>query len=157
MTRLLVAAGCQGEGDHVQRWDTEPPTNEQTIVWLRSVPHAHQTPNLVRMVRGLHANAYEVSAVVMTRDWFSTAASQVRMGHVEDRNEADEHIRAAYIWIFSQLSRVGVPFYVISYEALCARPSEIMAHLCAALGLNWEDATITETITDGNSKYYAQA
>lgn len=157
MTRLLVAAGCQGEGDHVQRWDTHPPVSEEPIVWLRSVPHARQTPDIVAMVRRLWARGYKVKVVVMLRDWHSTLASQVRMGHVKSKDQGQRHIRDAYVWIFSQVAEASVPFYVVSFEALVARPDATMTWLCDALGLEWRDGMLPEPVLDENAKYYEAA
>jgi LPS sulfotransferase NodH len=155
MTRLLIHAGCQGDGAHVQRWDTTPPTTESPIVWLRSCPHAGAWPDLSGWLQALHVTGYTVHAVVMTRDWFIQGASQLRAGHVVSVTQAEAHQQAAYLSIFAALSRREVPFVLLSYEALCQRPQAVMARLCARLGLEWP-GTLPEPIVDGNARDAAE-
>jgi hypothetical protein len=155
LTRLLIHAGGQGDGDAVQRWDASPPSGESPIVWLRSVPHAGQWPDLVGWLEGLHGTGYAVQVVVTTRDWFAQACSQVRAGHVYTSSQAERHQQAAYLAIFAALARLEVPFLLLSYEALVQHPHAVMRRLCDRLGLTWP-GTLPEPIVDGNLPYYLE-
>ena len=107
------------------------------------------------MIRSLEVAAYNVQAVVMTRDWFSQVESQVAVGHVGTREQAAANLRNAYVWIFRELEQSAAPFYVVSYEALCQRPDAVMKRLCTALGLEWHEGMLPEPVNDENAKYYA--
>ena len=152
VTRLLIKAGCHGGADHEQAFDRSPPSGVSPVVWRRSVPHGKSWPEITRMVNSLEARGYEVRVIVTTRDWHPTVESQVKARHVADRNEAVRNLRRAYPFIFEHLARAGVPYWVVSYEALVARPKKVAAKLMEMLGLPLPEKI---EIFDGNEKYYA--
>ena len=154
MTRLLIAAGCHGSAEHFdQPFDAGVPEDgPPLVVWRRSVPHNREWPPIGSMVIELMAAGYQVHAVVMTRDWYCMARSQVRAGHVDWAGQAYANLRQAYPHIFGSLGRLGVGFTVISYESLVQRPEKVLAVLYQWLDL--EPPAELPTIVDANAKWY---
>lgn len=153
LTRILVAAGCYGDGKISQRLDYKEPAAD-LIVWARSFPHAGRWPNLVKMIAKLEMQGYEVTALVPTRDWFATAISQVEAMHVPTLEWSDHNQQAAYKRIFAELDTAGVPFIVVHYDSLVHRPQRYIKALMA-----WLDLPMPETherIIDATEKRYAQ-
>jgi hypothetical protein len=140
MTSILCRMGFYGDDDHIQRLDDAIP-QYPAIVWRRSVPHAGQFPPLCEMVERLRGMGYNVSALVMCRDWYATAKSQVKATHAKTDAQAIENLRKAYAHIYQQLT--GVPFKQVSYEGLVQRPELTVWRL---LDL--------PTIRDENEKWY---
>lgn len=149
VTRLLIGAGCYGDGDHEQRLDAEFPADGRTLVWRRSIPHNRQWPSIVDMAARLRSAGYQVTAVVTTRDWYPTIRSQVAAGHVVNDTEASSNLQRAYPYIFEALARWNIPFVVSPYEAL-TRP-EAVRRLLVMLGL---PPDIGEAVRDENAKWY---
>jgi hypothetical protein len=140
MTKILISMGYYGDSGHEQRLDQVIP-QYPAIVWRRSVPHARQFPPLAQMATTLRGLGYEVSALVMMRDWHCAAKSQVQAGHVANMEEAECNLRKAYAHITEQLR--DVPFTMVSYESLVQRPANVV----------WQALGLPE-VNDENGKYY---
>lgn len=140
MTRILCHMGFYGDDGHEQRLDSVIP-QYPAIVWRRSVPHARQFPPLAEMAGQLSSMGYEVSALVMTRDWYAASKSQISAGHVASEDEAVINLRKAYHHICEQLN--GIPFQMVSYEALIQRPEKVV----------WRVLCLP-TVKDENEKWY---
>ncbi len=151
MTRLLIDAGCRGDAGHEQPFDRELPRGVSPVVWRRSIPHGKNWPDVGGMVNALKTNGYDVKAIVATRDWHPVVESQVKARHVGSRKEALANLRRAYPFIFEHLAKSGVAWWLVSYEALVARPRKAAAKLLAALGLPLPEKI---EVFDGNEKYY---
>lgn len=155
MTRLLIAAGCFGDSGHEQRLDDYGLEHAaKVIVWRRSLPHGGEWPLIPHMVEQLLMHDYEVTAVVMSRDWHSMIISQQQAPHAETVEEAVCNIRTAYGMIFAGLR--GTPFEVVNYEALIQRPLDTFRYLAQRLGLPSVEAPGIY-IYDGNERYYREA
>ena len=152
-TQILIDAGCHGQADHGQEFDSRPPSGPSPVVWRRSVPHGAVWPDITGMASTLSANGYAVKAVVTTRDWYSVIESHVRRGLVRERGAAIKKLRKAYPFIFGHLSKAEIPFWVVSYEALVMRPARAAAKLMEMLGLSPPGEV---RIVDGNGKYYGE-
>lgn len=150
MTRLLVAAGCFGDGGHEQRLD-KAILDHPLIAWRRSVPHRKQWPDVGGMIQQLQTHDYDVTVLVMSRDWHAMSLSQVAAPHVADVAAAHEHIQRAYCAIFDALCTTQTPFEVVNYEALTQRPQETVATLMQRLGLSVQQEV---RVYDGNARYY---
>lgn len=150
MTGILIAAGCYGDSGHEQRLDSGIPDNEPLIVWRRSVPHRGQWPQLNVAFNLLERNGYEVTVLIMSRDWHSMAISQELAPHADDVDVAQENIRRAYIHIFQHIR--SNRFEIVNYEALTQRPGGTIKYLCGRLGL--PEPVNPPAIYDGNSRYY---
>lgn len=157
LTRLLVAAGCQGVGAHVQPWDTHPPTTESPIVWLRSMPHAHDWDYLDDMVRYLRREWYGIYAVLIARSFPFCQQSQVVNGHTTALMEATMQTEWAWKHLVADLDRLTVPFVVLTYEGLVQHTDAIMVALATEFDLTWDAATsraaLGEAVYDGNAPY----
>lgn len=148
VTEILIAAGCIGDtgqqnsfetdpgppDQRPQRWDTETPTDQDPIVWLRSMPHGGQWPDLDGILRALQEHGYAVTGVVTVRDWHGAVRSQVERTHVKRPSVAKGHLRIAYQNIFGPFAELSVPYIVTTYEALVNVPGA-QAWLCEELGL----------------------
>lgn len=154
MTRLLVAAGVEGDFGHDQRWEDSLPSEEPLVAIRRSVPHRRQWPDIAGLVGDLRARRYEVTAIVTSRDWHSMIISQQAAPHAESVEEALAHIRRAYCDIFSALGLRETPYEVVNYEALTQRPAKMLAYLFQRLGLPVPESI--PYIYDGNARYYRE-
>jgi len=158
MTRLLIEAGCYGDGDMFQRLDKEIPANLQHAVWLRSYPHGPASngrhwPNLRLLGEKIAPFGYIGQVLIMHRDIHSMALSQVAAGHVADYKSAIHNIKEAYRRIHEQTEAFGYGNYTpIIYENLVARPQGVCDWLMPSLGL--PSIQVKEYIYDGNEKYY---
>jgi len=147
MTRLLIAAGCSGDGQHEQRWDTETPT-DPLVVWRRSFPHNGVWPDLSDMYASLHD--YAVRTIVMVRDWYTCSRAQVATHpYVPTEEVSLINLQRAYLEIFRAIE---LPFIVVSYESIVAHP-EAITEILRILGLPTPQAP--ENIVDGNAKYFS--
>lgn len=158
-TRILVAAGCQGDEGHEQRWDAGLPVRVPSmpegapLVWRRSVPHGGRWPDLVTWIQGVRDRGYAVQAVVTTRDWRCMVESQVLAGHVRTPGQAKGNIERAYDSIFGALGLALAPFVTLSYESLVQRPERVQVWLAETLRL----PTVPRvTVYDGNAPYWAR-
>ncbi|MGR8933736.1 MAG: hypothetical protein ACU837_05010, partial [Gammaproteobacteria bacterium] len=167
VTDILVHAGCHGHsGDHVawdepwqagvhadsQPWDHALPTDEDPIVWRRSVPHLKNMPDIKNMVDSLEARHYQVTAIVVTREPYAALQSQLKWRHVENPAAGIINIEKAYKHIFSQLEKADIHFVMTSYEALVNYP-EAQDLLLRQLTLELPETRLP--IWDGNKKWYA--
>lgn len=164
VTDILINAGCKGHsGRHpdwhgefeawsdTQPWDTEPPTDETPIVWRRSIPHGKQWIDIVSLITDLREKDYKVKAIVVTRELYPAVESQMKWRHVDSRSDGRKNVQAAYLHIFAQLGRVGIPFVVASYEALVNYP-EAQDYLLKELGIPLPARRLDTW--DGNKKWY---
>ena len=150
VTKVLMECGCQGSDDHEQEWDQNPPTEQDPIVWRRSVPHRREWPHISKMVDPLGKNEYNIKIIITARDWHCMAISQVNAEHVPNMKVAYSNIKRAYATIFNQAS--SYEFFVMSYESLCAQPLVTTQWLATVLGLNVPESIFE--IRSGNDKYY---
>ncbi len=177
VTDILINAGCVGHaGNHVpwqpenkvllrglkkpweyafptdlQPWDNHPPSQENPIVWRRSLPHGKKWINLSQMVRDLRSRGYQTKIVVVSRDTHSGLQSQLKWQHVKDSQTGLANIPKAYLHIFRHLLRMRVPFTVVSYEALALYP-KAQDFLLQQLGLPLPERRWP--IYDGNLKWH---
>jgi len=153
LTGLLIKAGCSGSDDHVQPWDTMLPANEPLVAWRRSFPHGGEWPNVKHLVTALRARHYEITALVMTRDWFAMSRSQAQFQPAED---VADNIQRAYRQIFMGLTQTQTAFVVVSYEAALVHPAAFVNSLLGYLGLGVTLDAATIGAIDGNAKWYEQ-
>lgn len=166
VTDILVHAGCHGHsGDHAnwdkqwqagvhndnQPWDHALPTDEDPIVWRRSVPHLKNMPDIKNMVDSLEARQYEVTGIVITREPYAALQSQLKWHHVKNLATGITNIEKAYKYIFSQLEKANIHFVMTSYEALVNYP-EAQDLLLQQLTLELPETRLP--VWDGNKKWY---
>lgn len=155
LTRILVEAGCSGSNDHYQWWDDHSFGDEELVVWRRSFPHAATWPDLSDLLNQLVAAGFErVVGLVTVRDHWAMACSQVLNRPVMNVKAAEAHIEEAYTRIFAGLLKTGIPYRVLTYENLVARPVQIQRWLYQELDL----PRIPDVeVFDGNDKHYLGA
>ena len=154
-TRLLMSMGCRGDAGHTQPWDAvrdsdRPDPAGGPVVWRRSLPHAKSWPNLGDMVSRLRGAGFEVGGVVTVRCWKCTVKSQEQRGRARGAT-AEDNVRRALQYASTQLNAAQVPWVLLVYEALVARPVEVVRWLAGALGL---PAPAEVDVYDGDSKYW---
>jgi LPS sulfotransferase NodH len=152
MTRILIAAGCEGCGDHYQRFDDILPTAERVVV-RRHYP-TERPPKWAKddnIITALQAKDYTVRVVIINRDWPCTIQSMLNAPHAGDEDEAYQWLRRSWRMIFEHMP-ADVDFHIVSYEGLAQRPKETTATLLSQLGLNPQCEI--EAIVDGNAKYH---
>lgn len=155
MARILIAAGCVGDGDHAQRWDAKPPNAEPLIVIRRHQPTGRppawaSQPNIMLE---LSARGYAVTGIIIARDWHSTIQSMIAAPHVRSQEAGLKLAQSAWRAIFRNLPD-DCPFEVVPYEAIVARPDQWLPAFYARHGL--EAAMSLERIKDRNARYYAR-
>jgi len=153
VTELLVNAGCEGSADHHQPFDNDPPRDQELVVWRRSYPHGEDWPDAFELIEDLRVRGYSVAAVVCMRDFYAMCASQVRVEHAPNTTQALTGVRHAYRSIFADITLCAVPYWIVSYESLVARPTRAAQAFVRMLGLDIEPERIPE-VKDGNAKYY---
>lgn len=152
LARLCLQAGCAGDASTEQRFDRDPPSRQQRVVWIRSLPHAHGWPDLGGLVSLLRGRDYEVQALVPLRCPVATARSQVAAGHVKGEGWAHVHRLTGLSYALGVYAALGVPALVIPLEGLILHPESTPAVL-ALVGLHLP--ADFERPRDENAKWYA--
>jgi hypothetical protein len=118
----------------VQPFDVKPIVGDP-IVWRRSVPHDSTWLDFRTMRTRLPD--YDIQVVVVTRDFFALAQSQLNNHHAANMNGAIQDIQKAYRSIFRELTWTGLPFVTVSYESLIMDSEQTQERLCFHLGLTF--------------------
>lgn len=147
--RALIRAGCEGDAEDVQRWDSLDPS-APLVAWGKSVPSAEQWPDIAGMVKRLRGLGYYVQALVISRNWNATVQSQLRRKRTEDFECVLGNVRSAYMHIFGGLASTDTPYVMCHYDYLVASPNTELRFVCKALGLTVPSA---EEVVNMNSKY----
>lgn len=150
MTKILIEAGCAGDHDYFQKWDTQKFFGEK-VVWRRSVPHAGQWISSGFMINRSINEGYTPKLIIMNRDWAPVIESQVAYKHSKDHVTALTKVKRAYKEIYDGLHSRNVDFIVISYESLIQRPSQVLKELSSFTNL---PININHSIKDGNEKWF---
>lgn len=156
LTRLLVAAGCDGDANSEvahngwpQRWDTQDPKHDQDIVIRRSLPyHPFRTwPDIKALCKRFKKLGYQVKIVAIDRSDKALASSQVAHGWVATKKQShDEHDAC------KQIMKGLKPAHSMKYEMLVRKPTETTNKMLKALGLK-SLRKLPEDVFDGNAKY----
>jgi len=86
---MFIAAGCEGDGDHHQRWDSDP-VDGDLIVWRRSLPHGKEWPDIPAMRDDLVDRGYAVKIVCVTRKFCDLVYSQrTRLKKRDEQTKSD--------------------------------------------------------------------
>jgi LPS sulfotransferase NodH len=163
ITKLLIDAGCFGDGGHGQSLDksgdqsrefleeSRLPQDDTPIVWRRSYPHAGKWLDISKPISQLQRKGYEVRVVVTTRDWFPMIQSQMKERHVKDETVGLHNVQKAYRMIFEKLPK-DTPFVIASYESIARYRWKAVRRLFETLQV-WKPRLV-KTITDENFKWY---
>lgn len=155
VTRILVAAGCAGQGDHFQPWDVVdqwdrvalPPPSGQDVAFFRSLPHGVQGswPKMDRLFADVADQGYEPFVVVTVRDPTCSQRS-----HVLHHSCAGDYSRA-YRSIFAAVGELPWTFAV--YESLILGRLAAVNDLLRRCGLPTL-AQMPEPLLNKNAQYW---
>lgn len=160
MTRLLINAGCHGNGT------TDQPTlqeildsGKENIVIHRSFPFGakgsgRDWPDLMEIHFALVAKEYLPVYIVMVRDPFCAARSAMKAHHIENIHVASYEHDEAYRKIFATIIKLDLPYIMVTYEGLVSHPAGTIGWLFPELGLPARFST--ETIEDANVKHFVE-
>lgn len=159
MAKILVDAGCYGDANMFQRLDRHIPTDVEKIVWIRSFPHGargegRHWPDMTLLRKKVRDLGYVPQAVVMARDEFCMARSQLKAGHVSDMHEAMYNIMHAKERIYTELNKASIAHITITFEGLIYRARQTTTWLLNMLNL--PDRGQSAYIYDANSKWYKE-
>lgn len=156
VTQCLVAAGCDGDSSHEQRFDRPSNLGQagNPIVWRRSLPHGHGWPDLDFLLRALWLYGYQdIQVIALVRTHYCSVRSQV---HGENRHagsyqQAERNIAAAIRRIASFVLENNLPVRWVTYESI-AEPGqrESFVRMLGEWGL---DTSKLPEIRDENRKY----
>lgn len=152
MARLLIAAGCYGDGHISQRLDDGiPAAVNQPVVWIRSIPHGDQVPDLSDCFHQLRQQGYEVRAIVMLRCWYPMICSQAKR-ITGDKALAEQRTRQAYAYLFPALFHEQIDYVTVTLSELITRPDAVIRWLCEWLGLAFP--VTFEPVMDVNERHW---
>lgn len=155
LTRIIIEAGARGDHAHGQKFDQGlPPADsiDGTIVWRRSWPHAQRTPDIPAMVTAMREAGWSPYALVIVRDTVPNVRAQVP-AHAETIDAAWQKNQEMFAAMFSGLYRVKVPYDVLTYEGLVARPYDLQDYIGTLPGLHTPQPYVD--VTDANTKHWA--
>lgn len=164
VARLLVKAGCWGDGNTAQRLDRPVQDgNAETIsklvgeaknlVLVRSFPHGKKWINLKDVADFFRAGGFEPFLVITRRNWPCTVLSQVNAGHVKTRGEALINIANAERSLAVQLKKVRCKYTVVDYDFLVSHPKAATAWLLRWCDLEPNKHSSDEVIVYNNDKH----
>jgi len=117
MTQFFIRAGYEGDNGHSQPWDNlEFRKYPDNIVFRQSIPHGGKWVDIVGITQKMQAANYTPYIILTWRDPRYTALSQVKAGHVTDKNEALTRIARAIVHIDTALEDIAIRPITIIYE-----------------------------------------
>lgn len=133
LTEVLVRAGIWGQYTHMQEMDDLIfKGRPNRIVFRRSLPHNRIWPNIVEIIERIRLTGYQVIPIVIVRDRYACARSQVRHKHVETLGEAYDHMNYAAGLILTTLCNYNP--IVIAYEKFIDSV-EYRKDFCSLIGI----------------------
>jgi hypothetical protein len=121
LAALMVRAGCFGSGSTDQPKDEEYFTHDCSV----AIEHAAGPGGLSRMDKLLSAaseKGYLPRIIWLNRDPAAQVKSMVSAGHAPDENQAWLGISHSHSTIGHLIRKFCCSFYMLSYEAIVARP-----------------------------------
>ena len=167
VARLLVKAGCWGDGSTVQRLDAPVRDgNVETIcglvgvaenlVLVRSFPHAKKWINLKDVADLFRDGGFEPFLVITRRNWPCTVLSQMSAGHVKTGGEAFANIANAERRLAIEVKRVRCKHMVMDYDFLVSHPKAATAWLLRWCGFEPTDDSSAEVRVYNNDKHVSK-
>lgn len=147
LARILVMSGCLGSEQHIQPFDatrTIPEAYGRALVWRRSLPHAHQWPDLLALADVLSSKGYTPTILHIMRDEVPTAYSQLAHHHVRDFEEALTNTRRANQHILEFAGQTLLDYHYVTYAGLCEYPMSMLNWLHWLYGLGLDDEKFIE-------------
>ncbi len=156
LTQCLIAAGCEGDATHAQRFDRPEALARagDLIVWRRSLPHAQCWPDLDGDLARLQQHGYrDVRVIALVRNDYCTVRSQVWgcEPHTTTFEQAGRQVTGALRRIASFVLENNLPCRWMTYESVISESQrDIFKRALAEWGL---DLTALPSIRDENQKY----
>jgi hypothetical protein len=154
LTRCMIASGCDGDGNHRQRFDKTLEGAGDKIVWRRSLPHKtgdqREWPDLDSMLKKLREFGYEARVLAVIRNHYCTCLSQVQHGHSATVAEATLNAVGAIRRISSFVLENNLPVMFFTYESL-VHNFEIAKNALKDWGIDFSKPA--GGILDANVKY----
>jgi len=154
LTDMVIGCGAIGSAGHGQAHDSELPkagSVNNPIVWRRSFPHARQTPSVAILAGKMREAGWDPYALVIVRDTLANTYGQVT-AHAPTVRAAWEKNQSEFAAMFNGLTIAQVPYDVLTYENIVARPIDTQDYLAQLPGLRRPDKY--KTIRDANDKHY---
>jgi tetratricopeptide (TPR) repeat protein len=156
VTQCCVAAGCEGDAGHEQRFDKPDGLKRagEVIVWRRSLPHGDEWPDLDYLLKQLRTHGYnDVRVFALLRTHYCAVRAQVHGSekHVDTYDQAERNIAGAMRRISSFVLENNLPARWITYESIVDESQrESFKRVLAEWGL---DASKLPEIKNENAKY----
>ena len=149
---ILQAAGSVQYGDNDFGDPCLPSVaGYDTIHWFRSFPsQRYRLEELESMVCQVRDWGFEIKAIIPVRDWYCAARSQMSRHGVSDYHESYQNMLVGYPYILTTLSRLEVPWMLVTYSGAVNYP-EYIHWVLKWLGLV---ASSLPEIRDENRKWY---
>lgn len=108
---ILCRAGCWGSGSTNQPDLTDIPSDEPLVMVIRH----HE---LLQTYRSLRQRGYEVTAIMLVREWIANVGSLIERGHDRTRRAAEKRIQKTLLCNLFDATVYGIPLVVTTYESL---------------------------------------
>ena len=158
VTSALLSAGCEGDLGNEQ-WLLKALLFKyqfecETVALRISMPHGLEWYDLGRFLWHFHSLGYECRVLVTVRDsWAVTASHMKDQTHAFNREHSENKKQRAYLEIFQALQFSRVPYILVPYESIVARPQQAIGRLMAWCGLSIAPENMPN-IHDANEKWY---
>lgn len=123
-----------------------------TIIVQRSMPCDKKWWSLEECVRLFRKYNYEISLIILSREWGAMARSQAHKHIPKTIDEAVANIRDAYSYIFRQMIQLNLPFIIVNYEALILNKKMTLKYVRLFLDIEFNDSNID--VKNKNEKWY---
>jgi tetratricopeptide (TPR) repeat protein len=159
VTQCLIAAGCDGEAGHTQKFDRPDGLvgAGSVIAWRRSLPHGPSWPDLYQLLHRLRVAGYnDVRVFALLRNHYCAVRSQVNRHekHADTYEQAERNISGALRRIASFVLENNLPVRWITYESLVdPQQRESFVRVLKEWGL---DPSHLPEFRDENEKYLGE-
>lgn len=153
LARILTMGGCQGTDAHMQPFDTMrrlPQAMGKPLMWRRSLPHAHEWPDLRDLIDHIKDAGYRPALLHTLRDMLPSYLSQVAHNHVNEYDRAHHHIIRANRSILEFAEDNYVDYHHVTYAGLCSHPRDTIRWLWNLYGL--DDSLLDEAVAMVNDQ-----
>jgi len=154
LTKLMINAGAHGDSGHAQKFDSGLPSTDEvdgSIVWRRSFPHARRGVPVSVLAGDMRSNGWSPYALIIVRDTVANVRAQVP-AHAGSIHEAWRKNQKEFSLMFMGVRGAFIPFEVLTYENVVARPVETQDYLGSLPGLRKPDSYVD--INDANVKHW---
>jgi hypothetical protein len=159
-TKILLASGCEGDATNEQ-WVERALKNKYTfecdpVVLRQSFPCGLEAPDLKRYIWHFHCIGYAPQVIVTVRDWWANQQAQLyKQTHALNPEHSLNKMQEAYLSIFYELHHFRIPFLIVTYESIIARPELTVRNIISWCNLPQPEMSKLPEIYDANEKWYS--